>query len=97
VFVAGSIFVQKCASGSGIFLAGALLSLAAFPANAKPGAVPEAILDRLTILAILVGLGLSWGAAFLYSRFPFEKADHDARVRRLAAEPLAGPDPHPTP
>jgi len=96
VFVAGSIFVQKCASGSGIFLAGALLSLAAFPANAKPGAVPEAILDRLTILAILVGLCLSWGAAWLYSRFPFGKADHDARVRRLAAEPSAGTDSHAT-
>jgi GPH family glycoside/pentoside/hexuronide:cation symporter len=90
VFVAGSFFVQKCASGIGIFLAGALLSLAAFPANAKPGAVPEAILDRLTILSTLVVLGLSWGAAWLYSRFPFGKADHDARVRRLAGRPEDG-------
>lgn len=80
VFFAGGFFVQKCTSGIGIFLAGTILAMAGFPENAQPGAVPGATIDRLTLVFTLVYLALGAGAAWLYSRFPFGKAEHDARI-----------------
>ena len=50
VFFAGSFFVQKCTSGIGIFLAGLILTIAGFPAGAKPGSVDPATIDRLTVV-----------------------------------------------
>ena len=85
VFFAGFFFVQKCTSGIGIFLAGVLLSVSGFPDAASPGAVPMATLDRLTILFSLSYLLLGVAAAWFYGRFPFGKAEHDARIARMAA------------
>ncbi|WP_256731636.1 MFS transporter [Sphingomonas sp. dw_22] len=84
VFFAGAFFVQKCTSGLGIFAAGSILALAGFPAAAQPGKVPIAAIDRLTLLFICLYLGLGFAAAFFYRRFPFGRAEHLARVARLA-------------
>ena len=91
VFFAGSFFVQKCTSGIGIAAAGVVLILADFPKAAQPGRVPVAALDRLTLLFILVYAALALIAAFLFTRFPFGRAEHDARLARLAE--AAGLDP----
>jgi len=80
VFFAGSFFVQKCTSGIGIGLAGLILWVAGFPDGARPGQVPLETVDRLTIIFTLCYLALGWSAAWLYSRFPFGKAEHDARI-----------------
>ncbi|WP_404336730.1 MFS transporter [Sphingomonas sp. MMS12-HWE2-04] len=85
VFFAGAFFIQKCTSGLGIFAAGAILAIVGFPEAAKPGTVPAATLDRLTILFALLYLVLGLGAAALYWRFPFGKDEHLARVERLRA------------
>ena len=91
VFFAGAFFVQKCTSGLGIFAAGSVLALAGFPAAAEPGKVPIAAIDRLTLLFVILYMGLGFAAAFFYRRFPFGKAEHLARVERLAnAEMPAG-------
>ncbi len=91
VFFAGSFFVQKCTSGLGIFGSGLILLAANFPTGAVPGTVPATTLDRLTILFVAMYLGLGFAAALLYRRFPFGKAEHVARVERLAkAEMPAG-------
>ncbi|MBC9033177.1 MFS transporter [Sphingomonas sp. JC676] len=91
VFFAGGFFVQKCTSGLGIFAAGTILSIAGFPALAEPGKVPEATVDRLTLMFILLYMGLGFTAAFFYRRFPFGRAEHLARVAHLAkAEMPAG-------
>lgn len=87
VFFAGSFFVQKCTSGIGIFFAGAILSLAAFPEAAKPGQVPLATIDRLTLIYVIVYLTLGLAAAFLFTRFPFGRAEHEARLARLVGTP----------
>lgn len=84
VFFAGAFFVQKCCSGLGIFAAGLILHFAGFPEGAKPGSVPVAAIDRLTLLFALAYLALGWLAAFLYRRFPFGKDEHLARVAALA-------------
>ena len=80
VFFAGAFFVQKCTSGLGIGLAGLILWVAGFPDGAKPGQVPVASVDRLTLIFTLGYLTLGWSAAWLYARFPFGKAEHDARI-----------------
>jgi GPH family glycoside/pentoside/hexuronide:cation symporter len=85
VFFAGAFFVQKCCSGLGIWATGLLLDLVAFPAAAKPGQVPVDAVDRLTILFSVLYAVLAFAAAALYRAFPFGKAEHEARVARLAA------------
>lgn len=92
VFFAGSFFIQKCTSGVGIFLAGIILWLAAFPEGATPGSVPDATVDRLTIVFLAVYTVLGGAGAFLFTRFPFGRAEHDARLAVLAgAEAAAAP------
>jgi GPH family glycoside/pentoside/hexuronide:cation symporter len=86
VFFAGSFFVQKCTSGIGIFVAGAILALAGFPEKATPGLVPVGTIDRLTIVFSLIYLTLGALSAMLFLRFPFGKAEHDARIARMAEE-----------
>ena len=84
VFFAGAFFIQKCCSGIGIFASGVILSIAHFPEAAPQGSVPVATIDRLTIIFALLYLGLGFLAAFLYSRFPFGRAEHIARIEALA-------------
>lgn len=85
VFFAGSFFVQKMVGGLGIFMAGAILAIAEFPAAAKPGEVPIATVDRLTLIFMLLLLLFYGLAAFVYSRFPFGRAEHLARIERMGA------------
>ncbi|CAN5208320.1 MFS transporter [soil metagenome] len=84
VFFAGSFFMKKSVSGIGIFLSGALLALAGFPEAAKPGAVPEAVLDRLTLS--FAGLTIACGvlAIAALTRFSITQAGHEERLARMA-------------
>lgn len=88
VFFAGSFFVQKMVGGLGIFMAGVILAIAQFPASAKPGQVPIATVDRLTLIFIVLLLLFYGLAAFVYSRFPFGRADHQARLAQMGATPI---------
>jgi GPH family glycoside/pentoside/hexuronide:cation symporter len=85
LFFAGGFFVQKCTSGLGIFLAGIILAAAGFPEQARPGSVDPAVLDRLTLIYIGFGALLAVCAATFYLRFPFGRAEHEARI---AARPV---------
>ena len=93
VFFAGSFFVQKCTSGIGIFLASIILSIAGFPAKAIPGQVDPAVIDRLTLIYIGCYLALAICAAFFFARFPFGRAEHEARIGRLAGDPAVDASP----
>ncbi|WP_066799629.1 MFS transporter [Sphingomonas soli] len=84
VFFSGAFFIQKCCGGLGIFGASLIMHFAAFPDGAKVGTVPTASIDRLTLYFILAYIALGWLAAYFYRRFPFGKAEHDARVAALA-------------
>ncbi|OQW40523.1 MAG: sodium:melibiose symporter [Proteobacteria bacterium SG_bin5] len=80
VFFAGSFFVQKLVGGLGTFLAGQILALAAFPANATPGAVSEDVVERLAILfagVVFAGYGAAGVANWF---FPFGRAAHAERI-----------------
>ncbi|WP_294063178.1 MFS transporter [Sphingomonas sp.] len=87
VFFAGAFFVQKCTTGLGILFAGQIVAWAGIPQGARPGSVAPAAVDQLTITFSLLYLGLATAAALFYRRFPFGKAEHQARV---AAEMPAG-------
>ena len=89
VFFAGGFFVQKLVGGLGIFMASAILAFASFPQGAKPGLVPLASLDRLTLVFVLVELASYGLAGLFYARFPFGRAEHEARLARAAVTPLA--------
>ena len=91
-FYAGGFFVQKCTSGLGIFVTGIMLDLAGFPEKAVPGQVPLATIDRLTLIYICVYIGCTALAAFCYTRFPFGRREHEARLAHLAGvQPVADP------
>ena len=84
LFFAGILFMQKSASGMGIFLAGLVLQLASFPIGIPPGAVPVDVLDRYTLLFVAATMGLAAIGSVIVARFPFGQAEHEARVAKLA-------------
>jgi GPH family glycoside/pentoside/hexuronide:cation symporter len=84
VFFAGSFFIQKCTSGLGIFIVGLILDAVSFPTGAKPGTVPGPVLDDLTGLFAGIYILLGVTGAIIFSRFPFGRAEHEARIARLA-------------
>lgn len=84
VFFAGAFFIQKCTSGLGILVSGLMLDAVGFPEGALPGSVPLPAIDRLTLMFALAYFALGMTAAFFYSRFPFGRAAHEARVAALA-------------
>jgi GPH family glycoside/pentoside/hexuronide:cation symporter len=84
LFFAGALFMQKCSGGVGIFVTGLILAAAGFPDNARPGAVPDSVLDGYTLTLIVVQSLLAAGAAYAFLRFPFGKAEHEARLAKLA-------------
>lgn len=86
VFFAGSFFVQKMVGGLGIFMSGVLLWVADFPAAAAPGTVPADVINRLMLIFVIL-LGVFYGlAALIYSRFPFGRAEHLARLATMRGE-----------
>lgn len=90
-FYAGSFFMQKCATGMGIFLTGLLIDFAGLPRNAAPGSVAPMVIDRLaisfTVLVVVFGIAI----ALILRRFPITRANHEARLAALDAA-RANPD-----
>ncbi len=84
LFFSGALLMQKAATGLGIFIVGWILQIAQFPDKAVPGGVPVEILDRYTLIWMLVSLVLAIGAAVASLKFPFGEAEHRARVAKLA-------------
>lgn len=88
VFFAASSFMQTCTAGFGVLAAGVVLNVAAFPAGAKPGEVPQETIDTL-IGIYLPTAALLWfiGVGFL-TFYRIDRAAHEANLARLE---LAGP------
>lgn len=92
LFFAGYFFMQKCATGIGIFVAGLILSFAAFPAAAKPGQVGDAVLANLALGYMLAILVIGTMGLIVMRRFPISRADHEARLALLDDAARADPD-----
>ncbi len=86
IFFSGYFFVQKCATGLGIFVTGTMVSLSGFPAQAVPGAVDSAVLDSLALYFLIVLASFALASIACIARFPISRADHDENLRRVAAK-----------
>ncbi|MFD1612842.1 MFS transporter [Sphingomonas tabacisoli] len=84
LFAAGYFFMQKSVTGVGIFLSGVVLTLIGFPPNAVPGRVDPAVIERLITVFPAVTVAIAAISAVLYMRFPIGRADHEARLAKLA-------------
>lgn len=85
LFFSGALLMQKASTGLGIFIVGWILQIAQFPEKAIVGTVPVEIIDRYTLIWIVVTLLLGAGAAIASLRFPFGEDEHKARLEKLAA------------
>jgi glycoside/pentoside/hexuronide:cation symporter, GPH family len=86
LFYAGGLFMQKCATGLGIFGSGLIISLSGLQPKSVPGHVAPAVVDTLSLTYCGVITVLVLGSTYAFSRFPITRADHEARVRALAAQ-----------
>ena len=98
VFFAGSFFMQKCVTGVGLLLSGAILSAVHFPAAATPGTVPGIVLTHLVVTFCGLTVLLGFAAAVVMARYPLGEDDHRQRLAELAevarrATPLPGSEP----
>jgi glycoside/pentoside/hexuronide:cation symporter, GPH family len=87
LFFAGYFFMQKCATGIGIFFAGMILSWAQFPEGAQRGDVPADVLTRIAIAYPLTMLALGTIGILVMRRFPIDRDSHAARVAALNGAP----------
>ncbi|MEQ1726260.1 MAG: MFS transporter [Sphingopyxis sp.] len=83
LFFAGYFFMQKMATGVGIFIAGQILSLAAFPAATRPGQVSGTVLGNLATGYVIAVFVIGIVGLLILRHFPISRSDHDARLKLL--------------
>jgi GPH family glycoside/pentoside/hexuronide:cation symporter len=83
-FYSGNWLVQKCATGAGIFLSGQIIAFSQLSPDALPGSVAPEVLTRLVLAYAGLMLLLAVIAAWWLARFPITRAEHEARINRLA-------------
>ena len=91
-FFAGNFFMQKCATGLGIFVTGLLVDFSGMPEKAVPGQVDEAVIDTLALGYTIIVAVFAIAIALVLRRFPITREDHAARVQALTAAARADPD-----
>lgn len=92
LFFAGYFFMQKCATGIGIFVASLILAFADFPATAKQGEVGDGVLNNLALGYMLAILVIGTLGLVVMRKFPISRADHEARLALLDDAARAEPD-----
>ncbi len=92
LFFSGYFFMQKCATGIGIFLAGQILSWAAFPIGARPGTVSVQVLGSLAIDYVTIMLAVGLTGLVVMRRFPIDRASHERRLASLGGAASVDPD-----
>lgn len=85
LYFAAIAFANKATTGFGIFGSGLIVSAVGFPAGAKPGAVPEAVLQRLGLVYAPTQVVLYGVAALLLFGYRITRASHMETLRQLAA------------
>lgn len=84
IYFAGFFFMQKCVGGLGILVSSLILSFTGFPEGAQPGAVGDEVLDRLALTFAIMTAIIGASCAYMFSRFPLGRADHEARLAQIA-------------
>jgi Na+/melibiose symporter-like transporter len=84
LFFAASAFVNKTVTGAGVFISGLVLTYVHFPTRARPGHVPQDILDHLA-LTYIPAYAVLYGIAFLFMLgYRISRTSHHDNLRRLA-------------
>lgn len=88
-FFAGNFFMQKCATGLGIFVTGLLVDIAGIPEKADPAKVPEAVIDNFSLYYCVLVILFAVVSSLIFRYYPIDRADHEARVAALAGAQAA--------
>ncbi len=91
LFFAANAFLLKALSGVGIFGTGLILDAVGFPAWAKQGQVPAAVLTRLGIAQPIVIVGLYGVALVFIMAYGIDRRRHAANLAALARPDVAVP------
>lgn len=91
-FYSGNWLIQKCATGGGIFLTGQIIGFSGLPTNAAPGSVAPDIITNFVIAFGAAGVLLGLVSAWWLARFPISRAEHEARLGRLAERHAREPE-----
>ncbi len=83
LFSAASV-VNKSVTGIGIFASGVILSLVHFPEGAKPGEVPQAILNHLVVTYVVVAALIHGAALLCLLGYDISRKRHEDNLARLA-------------
>ena len=98
--------LPKLTAGVGVFLAGLLLTLVAFPTDAAVGSVAPETMRRLAMVALPVTFGMNALSILVLVFYRIDQATHERNVATLAAgatsgpavdQPEAGPEAPPAP
>jgi Na+/melibiose symporter-like transporter len=78
--------LAKVANGGGAFVAGAALSLVAFPTRAVPGTVATAILDELALVQMAIVVVFNVASIAFFTQYNLTREDHERNVAILAEQ-----------
>lgn len=85
LFFSAISLINKAVSGVGVFAAGLLLALIAFPQDARPGQVDPEIVRNLALAVMPTVTVLYGGALLLIGRYRINRETHADTLRQLAA------------
>ncbi len=83
LFYSGGMFMQKCATGIGIFIAGLIVSLSGLVPGSAPEHVSPDVTSPLIISYCLIIAILAVIATWAFAHFPISRKDHLERLQRL--------------
>jgi Na+/melibiose symporter-like transporter len=83
LFSAASV-VNKSVTGIGIFVSGVILSLVHFPEGAKPGEVPQDILNNLVLTYVGVAALIHGAALLCLLGYGISRKSHEENLAKLA-------------
>ena len=84
-----SIFLQKSASGLGVFVSTIILTLARFPTHAKIGQVSPAIINNLSVIYITTVILLYVGSMVCTFLYQITRERHMSNLSILASRHAA--------
>src|SRR3546814_5361849 len=76
-FFAGNFFMQKCATGLGIFVTGLLVDLAGIPEKADPAKVPESVVDNFSFYYCVLVILCAIVSSLIFRYYPIDREDHE--------------------
>jgi GPH family glycoside/pentoside/hexuronide:cation symporter len=83
--------LDKVANGGGAFVAGTIVSLVAFPAQAVPGTVAPDVLQNMALSQLVIVVLFNLASIAFFSRYMLTREDHERNAAILAARKAQEP------